>query len=162
MAATAAISGFIWPYLVARGTGVPDAYAQTMAAWRESNMIVLLRPWLWGARNAFGEWFGPLVLALVVLAVAWVLTRPLAGVIAGDLRNWVICYLGYLAMVLDPSTSLFRYLMLLFPLGILAVIASASRGYRIVLLLAFASAQIVWVTWLWRFVFPVVFPGGPP
>jgi hypothetical protein len=162
MSAVAAASGFVWPYLVARETGVPDAYAQTMSAWRDIHKIVLLKPWLWEARDVLGEWFGPLVLALVVLLTAWVLTRPVARVIAGDLRNWVICYLGYLVVVLDPSTSLFRYLLLVFPLGTLAAAVSSSRAYRIALLLAFAAAQIVWVTWLWRFIFPVTFPGGPP
>lgn len=162
MTATAAVSGFVWPYLVARGTGIPDAYAETMAAWRDTREIILLKPWLWASRDVLGEWLGPLALVLVVLLTAWVLTRPMAALIAGDLRNWVICYLGYLAAVLDPSTSLFRYLLLLFPLGTLAAAVSSSRAYRISLLVAFAAAQIVWVTWLWRFVFPVVFPGGPP
>jgi hypothetical protein len=162
MTATAAVSGFVWPYLVARGTGIPDAYAETMAAWRDTREIILLKPWLWASRDVLGEWLGPLALVLVVLLTAWVLTRPRAALIAGDLRNWVICYLGYLAAVLDPSTSLFRYLLLLFPLGTLAAAVSSSRAYRISLLVAFAAAQIVWVTWLWRFVFPVVFPGGPP
>jgi hypothetical protein len=160
--ATAAVSGFIWPNLVARGTGIPDAYVQTMSAWRSPPKIVLLMPWVWGARNVLGEWFGLLVLALIVVSVVWALTRPAARVIAGDLRNWVICYLGYLAVVLDPSTSVFRYALLLFPLGTLAAVASSSRAYRITLLMAFASAQVVWVTWLWRFIYPVTFPGGPP
>lgn len=162
MAASAAVSGFVWPYLAARGTGVPDAYARTMSAWRGNHEIVLFEPWWAGSRRAFGEWFGPLVLALIVLGIVWALTRPLARVIAGDLRLWVICYAGYLAMVLSPSTSLFRYLLLLFPLGTLTAAASPTRPYRILLLVTFAAGQIVWVTWLWRFIFPVTFPGGSP
>ena len=64
-----------------------------------------------------GEWVGPATLVVVVILTVWVLTRPAARVIAGDLRTWVVCYLGYLAVVLDPSTSVPRYLLLLFPIG---------------------------------------------
>jgi hypothetical protein len=158
MAAAAAVSGFEWPFLAAWRTGVSDAYTQSMAAWRVGNNIVPLKPWLWNSQYFLGNWVGPITLALVVVLAIWALTRPAARVIAGDLRNWVVCYLGYLAVVLDPGTSLPRYLLLLFPVGTVAVAGSSSLAYRRTLLASFAAGQILWVAWLWRFSPPADWP----
>lgn len=158
MGAAAAVSGLEWPFLATRVTGVPDAYAQTMAAWRSGHTIVLAKPWLWSSRYFLGDWVGPITVAAVAGLAIWVLTRPVARVIAGDLRTWVFCYLGYLALVLDPGTSLPRYLLLLFPVGTVAVAASPSSAYRRTVLAAFAAGQILWVAWLWRFSPPTDWP----
>lgn len=158
MTGAAAVSAFEWPFLAGRATGVPDAYFQSMAAWRGGHQIVWFKPWWWMSRYFLGDWIGPAALALVTVLTVWVLTRPAARVIAGDLRNWVICYLLYLAAALDPSTSLPRYLLLLFPLGTVAAAASPSRAYRNAVTVAFAAAQILWVAWLWRFSPPTDWP----
>lgn len=155
---SAAVSAAAWPLLVARATGVPDGYTQSMAAWRSGHQIVLFKPWWWMSRYYLGNWVGPATLAVVVLLTVWVLTRPAARAIAGDLRAWAFCYLGYLAVVLDPSTSLPRYLLLLFPVGTVAAAASPSPAYRRALLVFSVAGQILWVAWLWRFSPPSDWP----
>jgi hypothetical protein len=158
LVAAAAVAAVEWMVVAGRVTGVSDAYTQSMGAWRSGHQIVPLKPWWWMSRYFLGDWVGPVVLGAVVLVGIWALTRPAAQVIAGDLRAWVFCYLAYLAVVLEPSSSLFRYLMPLFPIGTVAAAASPSSAYRRTLLVAFVAGQVVWVSWLWRFSPPTDWP----
>ncbi len=147
-----------WPLIAARVTGDPRAYADTMAAWRSGHTIRLFTPWWDASQYWLGHRAGPIALALLVAGTAcWLLSRR-ARVIAGDLRAWVICYLVYLAAVLDPSTSLVRYLLALFPLGTLLAASSPSPAYRRALAVAFTVGQVLWVAWLWRFSPPTDWP----
>jgi hypothetical protein len=158
LVAAAAVAAVEWTVVAGLVTGTPDAYTQTMAAWRSGHTITLLRPWYWMSQYFFGQWFGPALLVACVATLAWVLTRPVARVIAGDLRAWVVCYAAYLAVVLDPYTSVVRYLLLLFPLGTVFAAASPSKAYRRTLVIAFLAGQILWVGWLWRFTPPSDWP----
>jgi hypothetical protein len=158
LAAAAVAGALAWPAIAAVATGEPSAYTDTMAAWRSNAEVVPLLPWWWISRYLLGATFGPVVLVVLVGCLAWWLTRPVARCIAGDLRTWVVCYVGYLLVVLDPSTSLPRYLLLAFPLGTLTAACSPSRAYRAAVALAFLAGQVVWVVWLWRFVPPSDWP----
>jgi len=101
---------------------------------------------------------GPACLVVVLAAlVLWVGNRR-ARFLGGDLRIWCVGYTGYLLAVLDPFTSLVRYLIMLFPLGTLLASASNSRAYRVTLAVAFLAGQVVWVVWLWRFIPPSDWP----
>ena len=160
LAATLAsgVAAVIWPLVAWAGTGQTDAYTDTMAAWRVGHEVHLFRPWLTISRYVLGYWVGPLVVVLVVAALAaWVLARS-SRIIGFDLRVWCLAYVGYLLAVLDPFTSLARYLLFLFPLGALIASASPSGAYRRALALAFLAGQVVWVAWLWRFVPPADWP----
>src|SRR3712207_7924031 len=64
---------------------------------------------------------------------------PISRVVAGDLRVWCVCYVGYLLAVLDPVTSLVRYLLLLFPLGTVLAATSRSRAFRICVAASFLA-----------------------
>jgi hypothetical protein len=160
LAATAAagVAAIMWPVIAWFGTGQRDAYTDTMAAWRVGHEVHLFTPWLNISRYVLGYWVGPLVVVLVVAALAaWVLA-PSSRLVGFDLRVWVLAYVGYLLAVLDPFTSLARYLIFLFPLGALLASASPSGAYRRALALAFLAGQVVWVAWLWRFVPPADWP----
>jgi hypothetical protein len=158
LVATGAVAAVEWTVVVGRQTGNPQGYTETMAAWRAGHEIVLLKPWWLMSQFFLGGWVGPAFLVVVVVLLVWLLTHPVSRVIAGDLRAWVACYLGYLAVVLDPSTSVARYLLPLFPIGTVMVSASPSPAYRRALLLAFVAGQVVWIFWLWRFSPPTDWP----
>ncbi|MEJ2578430.1 MAG: hypothetical protein P8Z68_04965 [Kineosporiaceae bacterium] len=155
----AGLAAVLWPLIAWARTGERNAYLETMAAWRSHANMAPFYPWWANARLWLGDWGGPLFLAALLIVLALWLTGPRARVISGDLRVWVIAYLGYLGAVLDVHTSVARYLLLLFPLGTLLAAASPSRAFRWSLVLASTAAQIVWVVWLWRISAP---PEWPP
>ncbi len=151
-------AALVWPFVAWLGTGERAAYPDTMSAWRVGHEIHAFRPWVTISRYVLGYWVGPAVVVLCVAALAaWVLSRQ-GRVVGTDLRVWCLAYVGYLLAVLDPFTSLARYLLLLFPLGTMLAAASRSSAYRRALALAFLAGQVVWVAWLWRFVPPADWP----
>jgi hypothetical protein len=151
----AGVATVLWPVIVAVRTGDLHTYADTMAAWRPGAMRPL---YPWWARS--GHYLGPVLGRVLVLEVPvvliWLLTRPLARRLGAELRVWTVAYLAYLYLVLDPTTSLFRYLLLFFPLGVLLLVASPSSAYRRALVVASFGLQVVWVVTIWRTAF------GPP
>jgi hypothetical protein len=158
LTAAAGAAMVLWPVVALVGTGESAAYTDTMTAWRVGHELHLFRPWLTITRYVMGYWTGPIVLTAVVAAlVLWVTARS-SRLIGWDLRVWCLAYTGYLLLVLDPFTSLARYLLLLFPLGTLLAAASTSGAYRRALAVAFLAGQVVWVVWLWRFVPPADWP----
>ena len=81
---------------------------------------------------------------------------------------WSLAYPAYLLVVLDPFTSIFRYLIPLFPLAAVLIGAAGRPLWRRwegwawarfgVLLLAFVVGQWYWIDILWRFVPPTDYP----
>lgn len=135
--AACAVAGFVWPLVVWWGTGVRDGYTLTMAAWRASGRVEPFTPWLNNAGWLFGEWGVPVLVVLVVAVLALAVGAWRRG-LGPTLTAWSLAYPGYLAAVLDPYTSLFRYLLPLFPWW--AVIAGVG-GRR--------QLRFRWVPWLW-------------
>jgi len=90
------------------------------------------------------------VLVLGVGGLFWWLTRPSARVIGTDLRVWCAAYICYLLAVLDSFTSLPRYLLPLFPFGVLLASVSGSRAYRLALTAGFAVLGVLWMLVIWR------------
>jgi len=110
------VAGFIWPAIVWLGTGVRSGYTDTMGAWRAGRVVTPFVPWADMARWLFGEDRGmPVLVALIVGLVAMV-AGPWARGLGPQLRAWSLAYPAYLGVVLDPFTSVFRYLLPLFPL----------------------------------------------
>jgi hypothetical protein len=139
-----------WPLLVWRGTGVPDAYTQTMAAWRTPPEVVPVRPWIDAAQLYFGALTGPVVLVAVIVAGVWWLLRRGSRVLGADLLAWCTLYAAYLVAVLDSFTSLPRYLLPMFPLGAVLASASSARAYRVAVTVAFAAGGVIWMLVIWR------------
>jgi hypothetical protein len=157
-AVTAGIAAVLWPIIAWWSTGERNAYLETMGSWRSQTNRTPLSPWWANSQFFLGAWIGPLTLILVLGLLLWWMSSSYARVIAGDLRVWVLSYVAYLLLVLDPHTSLVRYLVLLFPLGTVLAAASESKAYRRTLVVAFLAGQVVWVAWLWRFVPPSDWP----
>ena len=162
------VSGLLWPVIAGAVTGQANAYTATMASWRGSRDIVPVKPWLDMSRYYFGATWGPVWLTVLFVGIAVMVLGPWASRLGPQLRMWSLAYPLYLLVVLDPFTSIFRYLIPLFPLAaVLIGVAGHPRwhGWRrwawvrfAVLLVAFVVAQWYWIDILWRFVPPTDFP----
>jgi hypothetical protein len=139
-----------WPLLAWRGTGVPNAYTLTMAAWRTPHQVVPVRPWAQFSQHLLGAVIGPVVLVAALAALAVWLARRGWRVLGADLVAWCGFYLAYLVAVLDSFTSLPRYLLPLFPLGALLASTSSSRAFRVAVTVSSAVGGVGWMLIIWR------------
>lgn len=162
------VSGLLWPAIAGAVTGRPNAYTVTMATWRGSREIVPFRPWLDMSRYYFGDTWGPVWLTVVFVVIAVMVLGPWATRLGPQLRTWSLAYPMYLLVVLDPFTSIFRYLIPLFPLAAVLIGAAGHPRWSswrrwawvrfVVLLVAFVVGQWYWIDILWRFIPPTDFP----
>ena len=178
MVAACGVAGLIWPATAALVTGSPTAYPDTMSAWRGSGEIVPVLPWLDNSRYFFGD-AGPWLLAGSILLVVAMVAGPWAGGLGAVTRAWALAYPAYLLAVLDPGTSLVRYLLPMFPLAAVAIgVAGRSAntecgppgrsewrsprwGTLVATVLVTAGCvlgQYLWTDGLWRFVPPTDWP----
>ncbi len=168
------VAGFLWPAVVWAGTGRRDAYTATMATWRGGGEIVPFRPWLDMSRwfwqdSPNAEWLGPVSLAFIGAVLLALVLGPWAWGLGVELRTWCLAYPIYLAAVLDPFTSIFRYLLPLFPLAAVVVggglRAPATRRRTVVglvlagvLVVLGVKGQWTWITELLVFHPPSDYP----
>ncbi|HKX66399.1 MAG TPA: hypothetical protein VJN29_04160 [Intrasporangium sp.] len=157
------VAGFLWPAIAWGATGERSAYTDTMGAWRGSGVVEPFAPWLGMSRYVFGETWGPVWLVVIPLVILAMVLGPWARGLGMQLRTWSVAYPAYLAAVLDPFTSIFRYLIPLFPL--LAVMVGAGwedrRGVTwprllvraVPLLVLFILGQYYWTDILWRYIY---------
>ena len=127
------LSGVLWLSIAWAGTGRRDAYPSTMEAWRGEAAINPIEPWKrtveWAWTTHEQMWVLTALGMLVPLALSLILLIP--GVAPGvdvRLRVWCAAYATYLLAVVDGHTSIFRYLVPLFPLAL--VLVGAHRGWR--------------------------------
>ncbi|MGQ7297815.1 hypothetical protein [Quadrisphaera sp. KR29] len=151
------VAGLAWPVAVGVATGVPDAYTQVQSAWR-SGRVVWVEPWFRASSQLFGDVAGPVVLVAALLALVWWCTGPAARSLGPELPAWVLAQQAYLLVVLDPWTSLFRYLLLQVPVALLIAVQVRSRAAVGAWAVAGLALQVVWVAWLWRFSPPSDWP----
>ncbi|WP_232679645.1 hypothetical protein [Nocardioides sp. R-C-SC26] len=163
-------SGLLWTTLAWWGTGERDAYPRTMTAWRGVDEIQPFRPWLnaieWAWTYHDRIWVLPaLAMMAAALFVLVTLVPRVAPRIDVRLRVWCLAYTLYLLAVVDGTTSIFRYLLPLFPLAIVLVGAARGRVRPVALwsLTAFwvlvgIAGQIGWIRWLVLFSPPSDFP----
>lgn len=148
------------PVATAVAAGRPDGYTAVQVAWRVQDRMEWFTPWAWMADYVFGD-NGPFFLALLVVAVVGVLASPPVRALGVEMWTWCAAYALYLAAVLDPFTSLPRFLLLFFPLG-LAVVRTLGGRRRYALVGAWIAvslwAQWGWVRVLWVFSPPSDYP----
>lgn len=154
----ACAAALAWPAVAWAVTGEPGAYTATEAAWRGSRTVVPVLPWFQEASTLFGP-VGGLVAPVVLVAGAVLLLRsaPVRRALPFFVRVWLAAYGVYLLLVLNPQTSTFRLLLPWAPAAAALVHVSESRAYRVLLVIAGAVLQLVWVGWLWHW---KQLPGG--
>jgi hypothetical protein len=117
------ISAVAWPVLAGLVTGVPTAFFDVQAAWGQrpdKGPFVLWIEWAWQSRGVAGV---VVLVSLVATYVALVLGRH-GRWISIEARAWALAYPLYLFAVVRPITSMWRFLMLDFPLA--ALLASVA------------------------------------
>jgi hypothetical protein len=138
LAVATGLSAALWPAIVGLATGVPDAFLQTQAVWGQRPAQGLFVPWFSWAWQGAGL-LGVLVLVGVVgLWSALVLGRH-GRWLAVELRVWALAYPLYLLAVVRPITSMWRFLLLDFPIA--AVLASVLARGRV------ADPRVPWLPW---------------
>lgn len=162
------VAGLLWPAIAWWRTGVPSAYTDTMAAWRAYDTVEPFTPWLDKATWLFGDGWGIFWLVATPLVIVVMVAGPWARALGADLRAWSLGYPAYLAAVLDPFTSIYRYLIPMFPLLVVMIGAGwsdrrSNTAVRVLVrtapwLVLFVAGQYVWTEELWRFVPPSDYP----
>lgn len=155
MLAATAVSAVAWPVLVGVATGLPTAFFDVQAAWGQQpdkGPFVLWVAWAWDERGLFGL---AVLLALVGTYVALVLGRH-GRWLAIELRAWALAYPLYLMAVVRPITSMWRFLLLDFPIAALvaSVAMRTSTGAsvvphwrrRVALVVVALAGGVVWFT----------------
>jgi hypothetical protein len=159
------VSAWLWPAIAWHATGIRSAYTDTMGTWRTGGHVTYFHAWWFIATYlVHNHLYAALALIGLAVVVFGAAIGPWAKPIGPELRAWCIAYPAYLAAVLEPWTSVFRYVLLFFPLAMLGLYTrrpklSAVRWVIIALVLAvFLVGQIVWVDWLLKFVPPTDYP----
>ena len=128
-----AVSSLAWPVVVGVASGLPMAFFDVQAAWGqrpESGPFVLWLSWAWDAHGLVGV---AILVSLVATYIALILGRH-GRWLAIELRVWALAYPLYLLAVVRPITSMWRFLLLDFPIAALvaSVAMRTSTGARVV------------------------------
>lgn len=157
LGACAVLAGVAWPLVSGLVTGQLDAYVRTQAAWRGSFSSAPVVPWIQMAQYVFGP-TGIVVLLVVVVVVVALGASRAAGLAGPEVRAWGLAYPAWLLLAVFPQSSVLRFLLLAFPLG-MATIGLAPSRFRVALVVAASAAgQYVWVVWLWQITTPTAWP----
>lgn len=161
------LSGILWTTIAALATDRRDAYPATMTAWRGEASIRFLEPWqrtleyAWQTHDRLFVLPALGIVVPVVLSLLMLLPQ-VAGGVDLRLRAWSAAYSLYLLAVVDGHTSIFRYLLPLFPLALLLVGAhrAAPRGWDLRTAFWVAAGVLGQVGWIWWLVVYSPLPGG--
>lgn len=133
LCASVVVSAIAWPAYVGLATGRSSAFFDVQAAWGQRPQVgpfVLWLDWAWVNRGTFGV---VLLVGVVAAYLCLVLGRhgrwlPL------EVRAWALAYPLYLLAVVRPITSMWRFLLLDFPLAALlaSVAMRTSTGGQVV------------------------------
>ena len=154
LAVLSVASGFVWPAICGWATGVPDGYLQTQEAWRGVREVAPFGGWFYVPEFWF-ESRAPLVVGAGVALVVAVLVVPAAWRLGNELHTWAAAYIVYIAAVVEPGSSLARFLLLAFPLGavtagVVTRPAAARRWWFGAVVLLMLGLQVLWVRQMWH------------
>src|SRR5580765_5125452 len=166
----AVLAVVLWPAIVAWRTGVPDAFTQTQAAWRADHAIQWFSGWLsiteWALRDTPRPVvYAPVLLTGVVAGLMTAVLGPWARRLGPELRAWSLAYPAYLAVAIDPFTSVFRFALPLFSLGAVLIGGARPEGpsrwwvaRTAALVVVGIALQVLWIDKLLVFHPPTDYP----
>ncbi|MGL5909681.1 MAG: hypothetical protein ACRCZP_06760 [Phycicoccus sp.] len=144
-----AVGTVAWPVVAGAATGRPTAFVDVQSAWGqqpEAGPFVQWIEWAWDAKGLGGV---VVLLGLVATYVALVLGRH-GRWISVEARAWALAYPLYLVAVVRPITSMWRFLLLDFPVA--ALLSSVAMRT--------ASGKAIAPHWRRRVALVVVVLGG--
>ena len=150
-AAVTCAAALTWPLLAWITTGRMSAYVDTETAWRGVDLAPF-EAWInrsasfGGAHAGVIGLFGVLVLSACILG--WRQLRQL-----GRLTwMWCVCYWVYLLIFFDPSSSVFRMLLMVAPRAWAVAVKLVSRPRAALAVLTVGViSQVLWVAWVWDY-----------
>lgn len=164
------VGAALWPAIAWLRTGRFDAYAKTEAAWHSGHEIRWGHGWVsiteWALRDLpHPKVLAPVLLAALVVGLLLAVLGPWAVRLGPELRTWCLAYPLYIVLVVEPFTSVFRFAVPFFPLGVVLIGAGRAgepaRWWRVragLLIGAGILLQAVWIWKLLRFVPPSDYP----
>lgn len=140
-----------WPLLAWIATGRMSAYVDTETAWRGVDLAPF-EAWINRSASFGGAHAGVIGLFGVLVLSACVLSWPQLRQLGRLTWMWCLCYWVYLLIFFDPSSSVFRMLLMVAPLA-WAVAARLSKRPRAALavLAVGVISQVLWVAWVWDY-----------
>ncbi len=140
---------FVWPLIAGTVTGVPNAYVQTQAAWRGSEMSAV--PFTWWYTSFENKLAVSIFLFLSSILIAiWVFSARSRS-LGPEIQAWGGAYMAYLLMLMGPSTSLPRYLALSILLPITLVYGARDAPSKVVVIFALVISQALLVFAGWGY-----------
>ena len=109
---------WLWPVIVGLSTGIPDAYNQTMAAWRIEALELKIGIWwdfLYLNYGIAGQVLGP----LVVIAFTWFMFSRHSWRWGPEIWGWAGAYPAYILLVTTSGPSRMRYALLAWPFALI-------------------------------------------
>ena len=150
-AAVTCAAALTWPLLAWIVTGRMSAYVDTETAWRGVDLAPF-EAWINRSASFGGAHAGVIGLFGVLVLSACVLSWPQLRQLGRLTWMWCVCYWVYLLIFFDPSSSVFRMLLMVAPLA-WAVAARLSKRPRAALavLTVGVVTQVLWVAWVWDY-----------
>ena len=150
-AAVTCAAALTWPLLAWIATGRMSAYVDTETAWRGVDLAPF-EAWINRSASFGGAHAGVIGLFGVLVLSACVLSWPQLRQLGRLTWMWCVCYWVYLLIFFDPSSSVFRMLLMVAPLA-WAVAARLSKRPQAALavLTVGVISQVLWVAWVWDY-----------
>jgi len=155
LAVVAVASGFLWPAICGWVTGDPNAYLLTQESWRGLHSVQPFIGWTYVPQFWFHDAWPFVVWPGVAFTLA-VILAPSAFRLGRELHAWAAAYVVYIAAVVEPGSSMARFLLLAFPLGAATAgaVGRTRRGraaWLAFVLLLMLGLQVLWVRQMWLF-----------
>ncbi|HEY0120007.1 MAG TPA: hypothetical protein VGC04_14625 [Cellulomonas sp.] len=155
LAVLAVASGFLWPAICGWVTGDPSAYLATQESWRGLHSVTPFIGWTYVPQFWFGGTWALVVVPALVFTAA-VLLAPSAFRLGRELHAWAAAYVVYIAAVVEPGSSVARFLILAFPLGAATAgaVGRTRRGraaWLAFVMVLMLGLQVLWVRQIWLF-----------
>ena len=150
-AAVTCAAALTWPLLAWIATGRMSAYVDTETAWRGVDLAPF-EAWINRSASFGGADAGVIGLFGVLVLSACVLSWPQLRQLGRLTWMWCVCYWVYLLIFFDPSSSVFRMLLMVAPLAwaVAARLSKRPRAALAVLTVGLIS-QVLWVAWVWDY-----------